>query len=227
MNNFNLTEYFSSFSNFSGWMWYIVDECIYWYLCWKDMVFPLPPLNDTPQLTNVVIHYNNNVKYNTNDTNVIQNVLIDFNNPDKINDYKFLEIIYKYKNNKYRVICKSGNNITFKNGHIYLNFINNNASNNECQSISYTKDILMAEHNNEDITTLIKELAGPDVDFHRTHGKDIHFTVNDLTHLLGKNKHIHENENENECEREHELIITDCMGNDHIFKNDDQIIIHH
>lgn len=199
--------------------WYFIDESIYLYLLWKDLVFPLPLSNNIQQpynITDLILHFNDNTTLNIK--NIIETFKYKIHPKDILfeNNGKFIEIIYKNEVNKYRILCKTGESIIIKNNQLHLTYnTNNNEHNNK---IKYVKGILMAELNDKDITVLIQQLAGPEIDFHNSCNQNI-LTPNDIYHLLNKN-----NKN-NTSNDDIKLVITDTYGDDYIFMNDDKIFL--
>lgn len=126
------------------------------------------------------------------------------NHISKENDY-WLEIVYSYNENRYRIIYNKWDQIKFP-PYTLEEIQNVNASN------TFKFEIIYADYNEEDITALIKEYAGPKSNFY--HDKEFHVT---LERIIGSGVLKKYNSKQ--------LIITDNNAEDYSFKDAERIVL--
>ena len=144
-------------------------------------------------------HHSLDVKSNELYYDNINTFMASYDIPIVLTDKDYwIEIMYYYGEIRYRIIYNKWNKIHFPP--YTLEEIN--ASN------KFKMEIIYAEYNKEDITSLLKEYVGPMRNFY--HDKDLHITP----------KQICRNNVDN-----NEILITDNNADDYYFKDNDKICL--
>ncbi len=124
-------------------------------------------------------------------------------------DHKLhLEIVYRQSDEKYRIMYGEDDQINFP---VY--------NDDEVQSHNvidtYKNGVLSAFYQDQDVTNIIKEYAGPKGNFY--HDRDIYITMDKMRYVL----HTYRDKDD----KNHQLIITDNFADDHVFKERDALVL--
>jgi len=212
---------------------YAFDTIAYWHIVTVqeakkllDTYFPQEKL----RIKHVILHYSGSENQQLDLTPYIESTqfnysgligflegyVLDGNNEIGLDIHQVkdlhLEIVYHQgdENKKYRIVYDKVDKINFP-PYQYEEAKEHAHS----MADNYQNGVLFATYNEEDVTDLVKEYAGPKGNFYQD--KDIYLSLDKMKYAL----HVYRDKND----PNHELIITDNFAKDHVFQEGDKLIL--